>query len=30
MMIESKPLHEQLITVNLPPEADYINDETYG
>ncbi|MBC6296664.1 hypothetical protein HCJ45_06015 [Listeria sp. FSL L7-1517] len=25
---EGKPQHEQLITVKLPPEADYINDET--
>ncbi|ARJ82420.1 hypothetical protein AFZ15_11840 [Listeria monocytogenes] len=25
---EGKPQHEQLITVKLPPEADYLNDET--
>ncbi|MCI2633202.1 hypothetical protein [Listeria monocytogenes] len=25
---EGKPQHEQLITVKLPPEADYLTDET--
>ncbi|MBC2184008.1 hypothetical protein HCB33_11635 [Listeria sp. FSL L7-0233] len=25
---EGKPQHEQLITVKLPPEADFLNDET--
>ncbi|HDI4512580.1 TPA: hypothetical protein PNL54_000921 [Listeria monocytogenes] len=25
---EGKPQHEQLIKVKLPPEADYLNDET--
>ncbi|HAO6659311.1 TPA: hypothetical protein IQJ58_000579 [Listeria monocytogenes] len=25
---EGKPQHEQLIIVKLPPEADYLNDET--
>ncbi|MCI2518959.1 hypothetical protein [Listeria monocytogenes] len=25
---EGKPQHEQLIPVKLPPEADYLNDET--
>ncbi|MCI2627390.1 hypothetical protein KC383_06495 [Listeria monocytogenes] len=25
---EGKPQHEQLITVKLPPEADYLNDDT--
>ncbi|WP_271002438.1 hypothetical protein [Listeria seeligeri] len=25
---EGKPQHEQVITVNLPPKADYVNDET--
>lgn len=25
---EGKPKHEQLIKVKMPPEADYINDET--
>ncbi|MBC6296662.1 hypothetical protein HCJ45_06005 [Listeria sp. FSL L7-1517] len=25
---EGKPQHEQLITVKLPPEADYINEDT--
>ncbi|MBC1479456.1 hypothetical protein HCA37_04420 [Listeria seeligeri] len=25
---EGKPQHEQVITVKMPPEADYINDET--